>query len=521
MKRSQVLPAAVLAVAVMATSVILSACSGGGGGGGGAAAQPTPKIQLSGSIGTGYAVAAKPSSLYFARVLSYLGFASSAYAALGDLDVNQVIAIPVYNGSLSARNMPGQTATIDSATGGFNLSLAKDRDWLLLLINSNLTGTSRFVGSLALNVGSSDSLLNFPATDSTLTTMSLGTVSRPSLSTTDALTSKIVGTADFSLSTSQITAMAKTDKFFRNAMNIVNNYEQFGNGAGKYYQLRPDFHWEGSLASLVTAGALSSAPSLTYKGMNFQLDQNTDSVTMPNVCTITGIVALHPPELVTMGTKTYDYANPIKNSGNGCSLWNGGPAVQTDYNGIYASNGYDHISFSVIDSFPTGTIPQGFWEWKENGVVKAAFDIANINPPITNTGQLKGFIPAYKIITDVNKKITSVDVAWYFYDGGTYTPLAPADLKVLKHFVSGVEAKFEATVSTNRRTCEMYIDPSVETSFNPADPRHASTCQADSNPVYRDWYYNDTTHPETNTGLMGFYETGGFGYFFDYFKPFP
>jgi hypothetical protein len=63
----------------------------------------------------------------------------------------------------------------------------------------------------------------------------------------------------------------------------------------------------------------------------------------------------------------------------------------------------------------------------------------------------------------------------------------------------------------------MYIDPAVETSFNPADPRYASTCQAD--PVHKDWYYQDLTHPETNTGLMGFYETGGFGYFFDYFKP--
>jgi len=518
MKRAQVFLAAVFAVAVMAASVILGAC--GGGGGGGAAAQPTPKVQLSGTISSsGYTVVAKSSPLYLARVLSYLGFASSAYA-IGGPTVNEVLAIPIHNGSLSARNMPGQKATINIATGKFDLSLTKDSDWLLMLIDSNLTGTSRFVSSLALNVDPSNNMLGFPATDSTLTTMNLGTISRPTTTSFDAITSRTVGTTDFSLTTAQITAMAKTDKFFRNAMNIVNNYEQFGNGVGKYYQLRPDFHWAGSVSSLVTAGALSSAPSLTYSGMNFQMDQNTDSVTMNSVCTITGIVTLHPPLLagtVTIGSNSYSYANPIKNSGNGCTLWNGGPAVQTDYNGIYASNGYDHISFSVIDTFASGTIPAGFWEWKENNVTKAAFDIANINPPITASGQLKGFIPAYKIVTDPTNthKITRVDLAWYFYDGGVYTLLAPADLKVLKHFVSGVEAKFEATVGT-RRTCEMYIDPSVETSFNPADPRYASTCQADSNPVYRDWYYNDPTHPQTNTGLMGFYETGGFGYFFDY-----
>jgi hypothetical protein len=118
---------------------------------------------------------------------------------------------------------------------------------------------------------------------------------------------------------------------------------------------------------------------------------------------------------------------------------------------------------------------------------------------------------------DGNKKITSVDIAWFFYDNGVYTPLASTDLNVLKHFVQGIEAKFDVTYGGLRRTCEMYIDPSTEASFDPADPRFASTCQADSN--HKDWYYNDTTHPETNTGLMGFYETGGFGYFFDYFLP--
>jgi len=307
-----------------------------------------------------------------------------------------------------------QKAAINVTTGTFNISLAKDSDWLLMLINSNGTGTSRFVGSLALNAGATDSMLGFPATDSTLTTMSLGTVSRPTTTGSDALTSRIVGTADFSLTVSQITAMAKTDKFFRNAMNIVNNYEQFGNGTGKWYQLRPDFHWAGNVSSLVAAGALSSAPSLTYSGMNFQLDQNADTVTMNSVCMVAGTVTFHPPAsagTVAIGSNAYSYGSPIANTGGGCSSINGGTAMQTYFDGIYASNAYQNISFSIIDTFTSGTIPPGFWEWKENGVVKAAFDIASINPPITATGQLKGFIPAYKITTDGSKKITQPDGA--------------------------------------------------------------------------------------------------------------
>ena len=80
-------------------------------------------------------------------------------------------------------------------------------------------------------------------------------------------------------------------------------------------------------------------------------------------------------------------------------------------------------------------------------------------------------------------------------------------------FDSAVQKAYGGT----RRTCEMDIDPTTETSFDPQDPRFASTCQADA--LNKDWYYGDPTHPETNTGMMGFYESGGFGYFFDFFKP--
>ncbi len=507
------------AMIVISLSLLIGACSGGGGGGGNGGTSNAGNVQLSGTISSSsgnYQIAAKPSSLFYARLFTYLGFASPAVAASGDPTIDKVTAIPINSGSLRADSMAlSQSATIDPSAGTFNLSLAKDSDWLLMLIDSSATGTGRFVGSLALNAGSSNNLLNFPATDSTLATIDLGTISRPSATTTDALTSRTVGTADFSLSATQITAMAKTDKFFRNAMNIVNNYGQFNNGAGKWYQLRPDFAWTGSLSALVGAGALTVAPSLTYTGMNFQLDQNVDSVTMAQICYNAGIVALHPPAsagTITMGMNTYSYANPIKNSGAGCNPVNNGQ--ETTGSDLYASNGYDHITYSVLASFTSGTIPSGFWEWKENGVVKAAFDVANINPPITPTGQLKGFVPAYRINKDAGNKITSVDVAWFFYDNGVYTPLATADLKVLKHFVQSIEAKFDVTYNGSRRTCDMYIDPTVETSFNPADPRFASSCQAD--PQNKDWYYQNPSHPETNTGLMGFYETGGFGYFFHY-----
>ncbi len=509
MKRSNVLLAAVLAVAVMALSVFISACSSGGGGGG---AQPTPKIQLSGTIGTGYQVAAKPSSVFFAKALSFLGYPTYAYAAA--LTVDKIIAIPIDRGSLNAWQMSNsQSAAITSANGGkFTLSLAKDTDWLLVLIDSTATPANRFVGSVAIDAGSTDSLLSLPATASALTSLSLGTInSSPS---NDGLSTYVVSTTDFSLTTSQLTAMAKTDDIFRNAKNIINNYNTT---TGKYYQLRPDFSWNGAYSALSTT---YSNPAYTFNGMNFQLDTNTTEITMTQLCSM-GTVTV---ELVSSMSVTTD-------SGTFTTLSNHGTPTCTTINvthqqvwagEIFATDAYADaggMSYSTGPRITTVPLPAATWTWKENSIEKAWFEIATINPPVNMDGTPKGFVPSFRINTNptTTTKIDSVDVKGYYYDGATstYTEVAPTDLAVLTHFVSSLEVKFDVMYNSTRTTCEMYFDPATTTNVKPSDfVARSSGCAAT-------WYYGDSdpAHAATNTGLMGFYESGGFGYFFHFFKP--
>jgi hypothetical protein len=57
----------------------------------------------------------------------------------------------------------------------------------------------------------------------------------------------------------------------------------------------------------------------------------------------------------------------------------------------------------------------------------------------------------------------------------------------------------------------MYFDPATTTNLVPS-----SFATTNCN---EDWYYGNSSFPDTDTGLMGFYESGGFGYFFDFFKP--
>jgi hypothetical protein len=482
--------------------VMIHACGGGSSGGG----QST--IQLSGTVASGsggYTVAMTKSEIYLARALSFLGFASPAYA-VGEPEVNRVLAIPMESGSLTSWNMQNAISQTINSDGTFSLSLSDSYDWLLMLINSQATGTDKFVGSIAVKAGS-DSLLNLPATDATISSIDLGTLSRATTTTTDALSSGAVTAGNFNMTAAQLTAMAKSDDLFRNAMNIVNNYGNagFGNAAAEWYTLRPDFSWLDSSTTL-TSG-FSHPDNMIYSGMNFQLDTNTTNVAMDDVCNTAGYVALHPPQAIVLDSVTYDYSTPIKNSGLGCTQVNS--ALETADSVLYASNAYEgKITYSVLGS-TTDAIPSGFWEWKENGVTKAAFEVGNVNPPVTNSGKAKGFVPSYKLNVEAGtKKILSVDVQWYYYDETTGSYVLVTNNSVLKHFISGAEVKFDVGMGVDRKTCEMYFDPATTTHIVPST---FATTNCSLN-----WYYGNTSFPNTNTGVMGFYESGGFGYFFHY-----
>lgn len=493
--------AALVAALVLIVSLTLVSC--GGGGGGGSTPSQQEKILISGKISLGY-THAKPS--LYAKVFSLLGFSSIAHA-VADPTVDKVVAIPMERGSLSAWGMDNSLSSAISTDGQFSLSLTKDTDWLLVLINS--TGTPPFVGSLAIDAGSSDSLLSFPATAANQTFLNLSSITRPPSATDDAISSYTANTADFNMTADQLTAMAKTDDIFRNAKNIINNYDTTSK---VWYQLRPDFTWSGNYSQLTTG---FSDPAYTFNGMGFQLDTNSSSISMDALCALTMTVELTPSVDMFDGTNTYSSSNPISNSGaTGCTTVNG--YRQLSGGDMYASEAYaigSGISGGPYPRFATLPVPAATWTWKENGTTKASFDVATVNPPVNSDGTPKGFVPSFKVnLVSGTQKIESVDIKWYYYDGASYTELLQSDLSVLSHFIDNLEVKFDVTYNSTRKTCEMYFDPVTTTQVKPGDFASIQNCALT-------WYYDDTTHPETNTGIMGFYETGGFGYFFNFFVP--
>jgi len=464
-------------------------------------------IQLSGSIGSGYQAAAGMKPGFFAKLLTTLGISSPAYAALTDPTVDKVIAIPMDRGALSAGSMLFSRTADINADKTFYLSLANNRDWLLMLVNSSATGTGIFVGSLALNLGGADSLVNIPVTQATFTTMDLGVVSRPAASSSDAVSGVLVTAQSFSLTPGQLTTLAKTDALFKNAKNIVNNY---GPVTGVYYELTTSFHLSGNYGTLT---ALFSDPVYTSLGASLRLKTTSTAVTMNGLCAGTAVVEFVPSDLVSNGTATFGPSTPLSSSGMTCEsiTVNGGTFSQTasSSGNLSATNAYGGLTYNPYGLF---TVLPAQWDLKENGVIKARFDMIAANPPMTAVGRPKGYIPSFKINADGTKKIMSVDIIWYYFDSASnsYVALAPTDLMILEHIARNIEVKLSSQGSG--KSCGMTIDPAVVTQVNPANP--AFNCP-DS------WYFNDPTHPATNAGLTGTYQTSGFVYIFDFTPPMP
>ncbi len=504
--RNKVMSVFFLIAFVVVAGMISMGCSSGGSN---AVAPPAQKVRLSGTIGTGYTPTASAApKTFFARLFSY--FEKNAYAVPVFPDVNKIIALPTVNGDLTGYSVVNSVSTaVNTADGTFSLSLDKSNDWVILLLNTNATSTAQFVGSVALKADASNSLLNLPVSTAAASSIDLGTIDNAGNDT--GLTTNPTNTADFSLTAAQLLTLAQTDEAYRNAKNLVVNYNN-----GVWYTLRPDFFWDGDYTTLAVAA--SDPLAYAYGHYNFQLDSNSTQFTMAstigNLCsatTGTPVLELFPPsgtEAVSSSpTVTYGDMTPITNDHAICTTITGGfiEASELQSGGdFFASNQWGNISYG-FGGFIGGTIPAGYWRYYINHVLTGEFDVAAVAPLATN-GALKGFSPSIKVNIDGNNKITSVDITWYVVsdDGLSKTPVAPADLHLLKHLIGTGDVFFDNS-SGPRRYESVHFDPSTQTSITPAWT----------------WYYNDASAGNANELAQSigiFFNSAGVGYYVQFFK---
>lgn len=456
--------------------LLLSACGGSGDGGSGVST-----VALRGSLGLGYSAAA---------ALSVGGV-----AALVSRKVDRITAFPADHGRIDAESILGAQSATVAADGTFSLSLGMDLDWVLVLEDTTaLLRTDRFVGYIDLS-GGLDPLLLLPATRLSRSSLDLGAITAAG---DRGVVTNPVTIADLTMTASELAELAKSDDGFKSVKNLLLNHDA---GSGIWYTLRPDFRWDGSYAALEnTFPNLTSTPAFyAYNAYNFQLDSNSTEVTMNQLCA-SGVprvaVELFPPPGTTSSSsspaRTYGDLMPIAND-LAVRFDMGAGVFEGRDDDFFVSNAYGPLSYT-FGTFLDGAIPAGYWPYKVGGAARAQFDVA-VAKPLDGSGRPLGFTPVVRANVDPGtRRITSLDVRWYYVDAGSY--VEATDLSTLSHLVGSAEVYLDRRM-TGTEYESIEFDPSLVTHVVPAGT----------------WNYDDMD------GIGIFYESAGIGFFFEHQAP--
>src|SRR3989339_1632051 len=140
-------------------AVIVVGYNGCGGSSSSSGSSSVEKLTISGVVGSGYTVAEAPKSILdrFCSIFMPPKLYAGAF-----IDVDKIIAMPYEGGYLGEYTILESKSVDINPDGSFSLSLEKDRNWVLILVNSTLTGRDKFIGYVAMKMDANESTLLAP-----------------------------------------------------------------------------------------------------------------------------------------------------------------------------------------------------------------------------------------------------------------------------------------------------------------------------------------------------------------------
>lgn len=448
-------------------SLLIVYAIGCGGGSSTSTAGGSGTVMLSGTLGTGFSPASASPSSPFPRSVS-------------DNVVNRVMAIPNFAGVLNANSITQARTAAVAADGSFSLSLENDRNWVLVLEDTDaLDPTERFVGYVALQVDPTSSLLSIPVSAASASSLSIGTISRSGGDT--GVTDNAVSASDFTMTAGELTTLARTDDLFKSVKNLVLNYNQ---ATGSYIVPMPTFEFRGDYNSMDNAYA--GAAGYVYRSYQISLLPNMPGFTIDDVCgsgPTKVSLALYPPAGTSVsdgaGT-TYDDTTPIANDFAECSTASDGATEakepSTPPSGdFYASNREAGMGYPVTLEFGrgggeglVGDVPSGYWRYEVDNVLAGQFDVAVASP--WQGGFLRAVVPVLKVNRSGSTgQISSIDIKWY-RPNDTFTGYVElTDIAVLGQLMEFAVIELENWAGAERRYENSFLDPSAVTSYTPTN----------------------------------------------------
>jgi hypothetical protein len=373
---------------------------------------------------------------------------------------DRLVAFPIQNGLI----LPGGIQTMQSvaiaAGGTFSITLGDLSDWMLVLVDSRVTGPGQFMGYVAATVGPGNTLLALPTSRSSGgTTIALGQVT-PNASGPDGDTyasETTVSSSDFALTPEALSTIAQADNALKNLKNLLVNTQ-----GTTFSALTPQFGFKGvSVAENVFPDPSAYAIESFYK---LQVETNHPAISVDLLCgAAPPTVALADPVGIAIDSTGAACAgtSPTRTASNARFFL----GEKTDP-GPYGSHA------SMVFGAYAGAIPAGGWTLTAGGTAAAVFDAA-VASPDGGAGRPTGIVPVVRATTDGSHRVTSFDVKWYAPNvAGGFAAIT--DSAVFTHLLRAVDfSVFGPAGSENRM-----LDPSVTSTVVPTQNWYVSGGEA-------------------------------------------
>lgn len=440
-----------LFMSVVAT-LFLSSCGGSSGGesGGGS-------VTVSASVGNTYFVAYTPTFLDHVQEIL---FGKRAIAINSSAVVDQVVAIPSFQGNYGPADLENMKTADIASNGSFSLSLEKSYDWILLLVNSNETNIAdKVAGYVAATIDGTNTLVAFAGSNLS-TNLDLGTLQN-SGNEAKSSNSGTITAASFNLTLDDLKAVAKSDGAYKHLINLYLNYDPVTKTA---YTAQLQYGWKGGAIVDVgntdpMAGTISSYQP---EGFDITIETNVMSEAIKDgICGKTTSVELIPPgDLISVDTSIiWTNVSGFKNDGSGPNN------TDLGYNNLGAANSAswfqngryycydDDFSAQITTDFsgsligfgaslniqlPATGIPQGLWTLDVGGTDVAQFDLA-VASPVSAPGVFDTTpIPGIRLDHDIDGEITGIVVKWFQYDASLsqYVALTTEQITAIESLVA-------------------------------------------------------------------------------------
>ncbi len=396
----------------LALSVALSACGGGGGSG------SSQNLTLSGSVDTAdYPLAAR--SGWMQKLASAFGLGPVHAQAIRTVDT--LVAIPSDGGNIDIGVYDHIRSATLSSDGRFELTLTREYDWVLLLVNSTaLTLDQKVVAYVTVPasaaVADDGTLVDLPFSAANASAIDLGKLSA---SATDARAARSGNDAQsieaqLSLNLDQLKQYARSDDGYRHFANVYLNYSARNR---VFYFPIVEWSWQG--AALGTLGSTASSPvDFAPPSVAANIETNTESLAFNSLCDSSVSLGLYPPSTVTIGGTDFDSSNGIMNA----DMQSGNSGYDYCYNARMGIQGTDSSASTLSFGFDLAPTDNGLWRLKANGQQIAAFDFS-LADPLDGDGNPLVFVPVIRLIHDAQTTdhIASIDIRWKQYDSADHS----------------------------------------------------------------------------------------------------